>query len=124
MFYLSQVDTRPSGYYAVPVDKNTYSFQPMASVNRHIEANNRHPSTQIILPPNFGSNQNIKQRQITVTGTGELKMPPDQVKLVVIISSAKQSVAEAKASVHRRFEYVYQTMRKHRVNVSFIYRVI
>ena len=116
MFYLGQVDTRPSGYYAVPVDKSTYSLQPMANLNRLVEERQNQP-TQIIMP-NMTNNQK-HQRLITVNGTGELRMPPDQVRLVVLITSVKANVNEAKNSVQRRFEYVYQTIRKYRVNVSF-----
>jgi uncharacterized protein YggE len=113
MFYLGQVDNRPSGYYAIPVDKSTYSLQPMANLNRMIE---QQPRTQIVLPPSSNAN---KTRLITVNGAGELKMPPDQVKLVVVITNIKPNVNEAKASVKRRSEYVYQTLRRHGLNVSY-----
>lgn len=108
MFYLGQVDSRPSGYYAIPVDKSTYSLQPMANLNRMIE-----PRAQIIVPPNAN-----KTRLITVNGAGELKMPPDQVRFIVVITSLKPNVGEAKASVKRRSDYVYQMLRRHGLNVS------
>lgn len=111
MFHLGQIDSRPSGYYALPVDKSTYSIQPMANINRMIEQT---PKIIIATPP---QHQQPQQRLITVNGTGELKVSPDQVKFVVRVSSQKSSVHEAKASVHKRHEYIYQTLRKHRINV-------
>jgi hypothetical protein len=51
------------------------------------------------------------RRQITVSGMGEFSLPPDRVKLIVIITSTKSSVHEAKASVSRRSKYIDQTLR-------------
>lgn len=112
MFQLGQVDTRPSGYYAVPIDKTTFALQPMANVNRAIE-----PPMKVVMMP---STSQKPTRLMTVNATGELKMPPDQVRLVVVISSLKANLSEAKASVHKRFEYAYQTLRKHRISVCFL----
>ena len=58
-----------------------------------------------------------QKRVISVNGHGELSMPPDKVKLVVTIKSTKENIEDAKQSVHRRFEYIYQTMRKNKVHV-------
>lgn len=55
------------------------------------------------------------QRQITVSGMGEFTLPPDRVKLVLVISSTKSNANEAKASVHRRLKYVEQTLRNYGV---------
>lgn len=54
-------------------------------------------------------------RQITVTGMGDFTLPPDRVKLIVLISSTKSNVDEAKNSVHRRLRYVEQTLRNYGV---------
>jgi len=59
----------------------------------------------------------LQKRVISVNGHGELTMAPDKVKLVVIIKSIKDKLEEAKHSVHRRFEYIFQTLRKNKVNV-------
>lgn len=107
MFNLGQIDSRPSGYYAIPVDKSTYALQPMANINRMIDP----PKIIMSQPP-----KQQQQRLLTVNGTGELKMPPDQVKLVIVVSNIKANIHEAKSSVHKRYEYIYQTLRKHRIN--------
>lgn len=112
MFHLGQIDSRPSGYYAIPVDKSTYALQPMANINRMIEP----PSPKIII----SQPKQQQQRLITVNGTGELKMPPDQVKLAIVVSNVKPNIHEAKASVHKRYEYIYQTLLKHRINEADI----
>ena len=59
-----------------------------------------------------------QKRIISVHGHGELTMAPDKVKLVVIIKSTKEKIEDAKQSVHRRFEYIYQTLRKNKVHVN------
>lgn len=120
MFKLSQIDTRPSGYYAVPVDgsKSAYSFQPMANINRVVERA-MEPKIFVLNGNGGGGGAGAnKQRLMTVSGTGEVRMPPDRVKLVVIVSNTKENINEAKESVHKRQEYIYQTLRKHRVDVS------
>ena len=55
------------------------------------------------------------RRQITVSGMGEFTLPPDRIKLVVMITSAKSKVDEAKYSVERRLNYIHQTLRNHGV---------
>ena len=57
------------------------------------------------------------KRTISIMGTGEFTLPPDKVKLTILIKSIKDHIDEAKLSVHRRFEYVFQTMKKHRIKV-------
>src|SRR5690349_5058173 len=54
-------------------------------------------------------------RQITVTGMGDFTLPPDRVKLIVVITSTKSSVNEAKTSVTRRLKYIEQTLRNYGV---------
>ena len=55
------------------------------------------------------------RRNVTVSGMGEFSLPPDRVKLIVVISSIKSSVNEAKTSVIRRLKYIEQTFRNHGV---------
>ncbi len=58
------------------------------------------------------------QRTITVCATGEFALPPDRFRLTLSIKSSKEQVEEAKQSVNRRFEYVFQTLRKNKVKVN------
>ena len=51
------------------------------------------------------------RRQITVSGMGEFSLPPDRIKLIVVITSTKSSSHEAKTSVQRRLKYIEQTLR-------------
>ncbi|CAF0911680.1 unnamed protein product [Adineta ricciae] len=55
------------------------------------------------------------RRQITVSGMGEFSLPPDRIKLIVMITSTKSSVNEAKTSVIRRLRYIEQTFRNYGV---------
>jgi len=55
------------------------------------------------------------RRQVTVSGMGEFSLPPDRVKLIVVITSTKSSVNEAKTSVTRRLKYIEQTLRNYGV---------
>ena len=55
------------------------------------------------------------RRQVTVSGMGEFSLPPDRVKLIVVITSTKSSVHEAKVSVTRRLKYIEQTFRNYGV---------
>ena len=58
------------------------------------------------------------KRSINVSGHGELSLPPDKAKLIILIRSVKENINEAKNSVNRRFEYIYQTLKKYRVPVN------
>ena len=58
------------------------------------------------------------KRTVSVSATGEFSLPPDKVKLLVLIKSSKETVEEAKHSVYRRFEYIYQTLRKNKIKVN------
>jgi len=51
------------------------------------------------------------KRLITVSASGEFSLPPDRVKLTVLIRSLKNTIDEAKQSAARRFEYVQQNLR-------------
>jgi hypothetical protein len=68
---------------------------------------------------NKEENNNLKreQRSLTTCGDAEFGLPPDQVKLIVLISSVKQNLDDAKSSVQKRFDYVFQTMKK-RLKIS------
>ena len=55
------------------------------------------------------------RRQVTVSGMGEFSLPPDRVKLIVVISRTKPNANEAKTSVIRRLRYIEQTLRNHGV---------
>ncbi len=59
-----------------------------------------------------------QSRTITVCATGEFTLPPDKVRLTLSIKSSKELIEEAKLSVQRRFEYIFQTLRKNKVKVS------
>ena len=61
---------------------------------------------------------NKPSRLITIIGTGEQTLPPDRVQLRIITKSVKSNVEEAKSSVERRYHYIYQTLRKYKINVN------
>jgi uncharacterized protein YggE len=53
------------------------------------------------------------KRSITVSGTGEIEIPPDRIYLSVSVVSSKNSVEEARSSVQRRCDYIRQVLRNH-----------
>ncbi|KAK7108380.1 interleukin-1 receptor-associated kinase 1-binding protein 1-like [Littorina saxatilis] len=59
-----------------------------------------------------------RDRQIQVTGVGEVSVPPDRFSLTIRISSKKDNVQDAKNSVTRRLDYVKQTLTNHNVQES------
>jgi uncharacterized protein YggE len=66
------------------------------------------------------------KRLITVSANGEFSLPPDKVKMTVIIRSLKNTIEEAKHSVARRLEYVHQTLKNSAlketdINISKLY---
>jgi hypothetical protein len=63
---------------------------------------------------------NSPNRTISVIATGEFSLPPDKVRMTTVIKSSKELIEDAKQSVQRRFEYVFQTMKKNRVKESDI----
>jgi hypothetical protein len=79
---------------------------------KHIPLNNN--QTNLIL------SDRKPKRSINVSGHGELSLPPDRAKLIIIIKSVKEQIIDAKNSVNRRYEYIYQTIRKHKIPVSKI----
>ncbi|KAL8568829.1 hypothetical protein ACOMHN_035592 [Nucella lapillus] len=56
-----------------------------------------------------------RDRQIQITGVGEVSVPPDRFSLTIRISSKKDNVQDAKNSVTRRLDYVKQTLVNHNV---------
>lgn len=109
---------KPTSFYAVPVSsKNMVSMQPIQTVKHIMED---YQKQQIALVNAKNEKENPK-RTVTVNGTGIIKMPPNEIKLVIEIISCKSNIEEAKSSVERRYEYVYQTMRKYKINVIFKY---
>lgn len=79
---------------------------------KHIPLNNN--QTNLIL------SDRKPKRSINVSGHGELSLPPDRARLIIIIKSAKEHITDAKNSVNRRYDYIYQTLRKYRIPVSRI----
>ena len=59
-----------------------------------------------------------RDRQIRVTGVGEMSVPPDRFSLTIRISTKKDNAQDAKNSVTRRLDYVKQTLTHHNVQVS------
>lgn len=47
-------------------------------------------------------------------------MPPDIVQLSLSIRNTKDELANAKESVERRYEYIFQTLKKYRIKVFFL----
>ena len=111
---LNLAANKPTGFYAIPVNnKNVLSVQPIQTVKTIIDD---YQKQQIALINSQNTKENQK-RTVTVNGTGEIKLPPNEIKLTIVISSCKPDKDEAKASVHRRYEYVYQTLRKYKITV-------
>lgn len=104
-----------TGYYGIPVSPEVYSFQPADLVHK-LGLNQNEQRLGVIT----SSRDAPARRQITVNGSAELSLPPDQVKLKISIKSEKPGLEEAKQSVHRRFEYIFQTLKKHKVQVITI----
>ncbi|RNA30302.1 interleukin-1 receptor-associated kinase 1-binding 1 [Brachionus plicatilis] len=109
---------KPASFYAIPVSsKNVLSMQPIQTVKHIMEDYQKQQMTLI----NGQNGKENPKRTVTVNGTGEIKMPPNEIKLVIVITSCKTNIEEAKSSVQRRYEYVYQTMRKYKINESNIF---
>ncbi len=58
------------------------------------------------------------KRTITVSASGEFSLPPDKIKLIMMIKSLKSNIDEAKYSVARRLDYVQQTLKNNSVKDS------
>lgn len=58
-------------------------------------------------------------RTVTVYATGEFSLPPDKVKLTVIVKSVKNTIEDAKHSTARRVEYILQTLRNNSIKVEY-----
>ena len=99
-------------------DFTAYLSSIQMAPNQPIGKFNLLPSEHTSSPLIFADKES--KRTISIMGTGEFTLPPDKVKLTIIIRSVKDHIDEAKLSVHRRFEYVFQTMKKHRIKVREI----
>lgn len=51
------------------------------------------------------------ERQINVTGVGELTLPPDRFTITIKCKASKDNVEDAKASVAKRQDYIVQTLK-------------
>lgn len=71
--------------------------------------------SEIVGAPDDGSVITARDRQIQVTGVGEVSVPPDRFSLTVRIFSKKDNVQDAKNSVTRRLDYVKQSFANHNV---------
>ncbi|XP_072552880.1 interleukin-1 receptor-associated kinase 1-binding protein 1 homolog [Salminus brasiliensis] len=54
----------------------------------------------------------VPTRRVEVTGSAELRSPPDRAALTVSVTSSKESVNDAANSVTRRLDYILQTLRQ------------
>ncbi|XP_047589815.1 interleukin-1 receptor-associated kinase 1-binding protein 1 isoform X1 [Lutra lutra] len=51
-------------------------------------------------------------REVHVSGTAELSASPDRAQVAVLVSSTKETAAEAKKSVCRRLDYITQSLQQ------------
>jgi len=58
-----------------------------------------------------GKDSTQSERQINVTGVGEMELPPDRFSITIKCRSVKESVSDAKASVTRRLDYIVQALK-------------
>ncbi|KAI8735413.1 interleukin-1 receptor-associated kinase 1-binding protein 1 [Biomphalaria glabrata] len=63
-----------------------------------------------ISEPNISS-ANYFDRQINVTGIGELTLPPDRFSITIKCKSCKDNVQDAKNSITRRVDYIVQALK-------------
>lgn len=61
---------------------------------------------------------NAEDRQIIVTGVGELVLPPDRYSLTIRCKSSKDSLQDAKESVKKRIDYILQTLKNNSLKVG------
>lgn len=64
------------------------------------------------------------RREIQISETGEVNLPPDKAKVSIVCSNAKESVEEVKTSVNRRVDYVLQTLKSHHVKDFIIHKTL
>ena len=50
---------------------------------------------------------------------GSFTMSPDMIKLSLTIKNTKELLSDAKESVERRYEYIFQTLKRYRIKVLF-----
>lgn len=56
-------------------------------------------------------------REVHVSGTAELSASPDRAQVAVLVSSTKETAAEAKKSVCRRLDYITQSLQQQGLQV-------
>ena len=93
------------------IEKSTAYLATLEINNKQEISHNHNNLSKIMtkLPP----------RIITVAATGEFALPPDRVRLTLTIQSSKEVIEEAKQSVHRRFDYITQALKKNRIKVAY-----
>ncbi|XP_068755376.1 interleukin-1 receptor-associated kinase 1-binding protein 1 homolog [Montipora capricornis] len=55
------------------------------------------------------------RREIQITESGEVSLPPDMARVSIVCTNAKESVEEVKTSVNRRVDYVLQTLKSYHI---------
>ena len=56
-------------------------------------------------------NVSALDRQINVTGVGEMTLPPDRFSVTIKCKAVKETVQDAKLSVTRRLDYIIQSLK-------------
>lgn len=62
------------------------------------------------------------RREIQITESGEVSLPPDKARVSIVCSNAKESVEEVKTSVNRRVDYVLQTLKSYHIKDFTIHK--
>ncbi|XP_044102866.1 interleukin-1 receptor-associated kinase 1-binding protein 1 isoform X2 [Neovison vison] len=60
-------------------------------------------------------------REVHVSGTAELSASPDRAQVAVLVSSTKETAAEAKKSVCRRLDYITQSLQQQGLQVCITF---
>ncbi|XP_064595138.1 interleukin-1 receptor-associated kinase 1-binding protein 1-like [Liolophura sinensis] len=97
------------------------AFQPSKVFAELIKSSNSSPpkAKRAHLDGQAGLASGIsKEREIQVWATGEMSLKPDRCRLCIKVTSTKDSIDEAKTSVSRRVDYVFQTLHNHGVKES------
>lgn len=100
--FLPMAHTRPIKVFtdikaAEPVNKSEFVVAPVNMTNSK--------------PPKESISLSMSDRQITVTGVGELELKPNRFYITLKCKASKESVQEAKTSVTRRLDYIIQTLK-------------
>lgn len=65
--------------------------------------------------------EKFQNRTISVNASGSFTMSPDMIKLSLTIKNTKELLSDAKESVERRYEYIFQTLKRYRIKESEIH---